>query len=141
MIEWIDGNLAIGNWRDARDADILRAEGIDLIVDARILFDDSNGRRRRTPFSELIARETSFMLALAGMGAKMLVRCYHGRDRSPFVAMIYLSKRRGIAYDEAYLIVKGKRPVTVIHSDWVKLFEAEYPSPARGMNDDAVSSD
>ncbi|MFA5314286.1 MAG: dual specificity protein phosphatase [Methanomassiliicoccales archaeon] len=136
MIEWIDENVAVGNWRDARDIDMLRNEGIDMIVDARILFDDSKGRKLRTPHIDLIHREIEFMLAMAGMGAKILVRCYHGRDRSPFVAMIYLSRRNGTSYDEAYRTVKEKRPITIFHRDWVKLFDASSTSPGNSINDD-----
>ncbi|MCE5295763.1 MAG: dual specificity protein phosphatase family protein [Euryarchaeota archaeon] len=136
MIERIDGNVAVGNWRDARDIDMLRDEGIDMIIDARILFDDSNGHKLRTPHIDLIQREVGFMLVMAGMGAKMLVRCYHGRDRSPFVAMIYLARRNGTSYYEAYRAVKEKRPMTIFHWDWVKLFETRSPSPGNSINDD-----
>jgi protein-tyrosine phosphatase len=129
LIEWVDEHVAIGNWIDARDSNVLRNEGIDLIIDARSLFDDRAGRSLRTPRLELIVREADILIALGKTDAKVLVRCHHGRDRSPFVAMVYLSRKRAMSYHDAYHLVKQKRPMTVFHWDWVKLLESFTPGP------------
>lgn len=121
--------MAIGNWIDARDPNVLRNEGIDLIIDARSLFDDRAGRSSRTPRLDMIVREVDILIALGKIDAKVLVRCHHGRDRSPFVAMVYLSRKKGISYHDAYHLVKAKRPMTVFHWDWVKLLESHTPCP------------
>jgi hypothetical protein len=129
MMEWLDGSVAIGSWKDAGNDDILREAGIDVLVDARILFDDSDGRSHRTPRMNEIAREVKIILALKEIEAKILIRCHHGRDRAPFVAMVYLSTEKGISYQQAYKVVKEKRPRTVFHWDWVKLLESHTPGP------------
>lgn len=129
MIEWVDKNVAVGNWMDARDVEQLREEDIDFVIDARAFFDDSRGRGHRTPDLDQIIKEVSFMLTLASAGARILVRCHHGRDRGPFVAMIYLSQKKKISYDQAYHEVKKKRPRTELHWDWVEQLEAHTPGP------------
>ncbi|QLH74534.1 MAG: dual specificity protein phosphatase family protein [Methanomassiliicoccales archaeon] len=136
MIDWIDDNVAIGNWMDARNVKMLQREGIDLVLDSRVLFDDSKGRSRRTPKVDLIEREVRFILALAGMGAKVLIRCYHGRDRSPFVAMVYISRKLGISHLQAYEMVKERRRMTVPHWDWVDMLEKN----GEGVSTDDVLS-
>jgi hypothetical protein len=129
MIEWVDEQVAIGNWIDARDPSILYDEDIDLIVDARSLFDDSAGRNMRVPRLDRIVREADLMIELGKMGAKVLVRCHHGRDRSNFVAMVYLSRKGSISYHDAYHQVKMRRSMTVFHWDWVKMLESYTPGP------------
>ncbi|OPY34266.1 MAG: Dual specificity phosphatase, catalytic domain [Methanomassiliicoccales archaeon PtaU1.Bin124] len=125
IIDWVDENVAIGSWRDARDVDHLRSQGIDLIVDSRILFDDSQGRDLRIPRVEHMLKVVGLMQIAAEAGARILVRCYHGRDRSPFVAMVYLNRRYGTPYRQAYVRVKQKRDRTVFHWEWVDILEIE----------------
>jgi hypothetical protein len=129
MLEWVDENVAIGSWNDASDVNMLRRQGIDLIIDARTLFDDTHGRGQRTPIFDRILREVDLMLSLVELGAKILVRCHHGKDRSPFVVMVYLSKKKGASYHMAYHQVQNGRPRTVFHWDWVQLLEAHTPGP------------
>lgn len=129
LMEWVDSNVAIGSWRDADDRNDLREQGIDLIIDARILFDDSKGRDRRTPRLEHMSKVVDLLLDITQKGGKVLIRCYHGRDRSPFVAMLYLSRKENISYHHAYDKVKAARPRTVEHWDWMTLLEGKYPSP------------
>jgi len=129
MMEWVDANVAIGSSRDAGDRDDLQDLSIDFIIDARVLFDDTLGRDKRFPRLDHMTKVVDNLLLLVQNGSKVLIRCYHGRDRSPFVAMYYLSRKQNISYHHAYDIVKAARPRTVEHWDWMEMLELYRPSP------------
>jgi protein-tyrosine phosphatase len=59
--------------------------------------------------------------ALTHFNAKVLVHCTEGIDRTPFVAMVYVSKKYDMPYEDAYKLVKEKRPGTIYHWDWVEM--------------------
>ena len=120
-MDWIDENIAVGNWNDARHLDVLKEEGIDLIIDARTLFDDSEGRSKRRPILEKVERSSDLLVKLSAMNVKVMIRCHHGRDRAPFLAMLYVSKKNGMSHSDAYNFVAKKREITVFHWDWVKM--------------------
>ena len=128
-MEWVDKHVAVGSYRDADGAKALREEGVDLIVDARCLFDDTRGRKHRTPRLDDINFSVDLILANVLKDAKVLIRCHHGRDRAPFVAMVYLSRKNGIPYRQAYALIKEGRPRTVFHWDWVEALQAHTPGP------------
>jgi len=129
MIEWVDANVAIGSGRDAENRERLAEQGIDFVIDARILFDDSQGKAKRAPRLDHMTKVVDHLLLLVQDGGKVLIRCYHGRDRAPFVAMYYLSQKNNISYHHAYDIVKTARPRTVEHWDWMEMLEKYKPSP------------
>jgi protein tyrosine/serine phosphatase len=122
-MDWIDENVAIGNKSDSLNVNRLKKEGIDVMINARTLFDDSRGRSRRVPEVEKVRRATTLLVSLAQMKVKVLVYCYHGRDRAPFIVMLYLTKRLGMDHHKAYDLVKLKRDITVMHWDWVEYCE------------------
>jgi len=64
-----------------------------------------------------------------------LVRCREGKDRSAFVAMIYVAKRYGLSYKEAYEKVKAKRLITVYHWDWVAMLPALEGQPVDQLSE------
>ncbi len=68
-----------------------------------------------------MGRSADLVLTLAKQGTKVLVRCREGKDRSAFVAMVYVAKRYGLSYKEAYEKVRTKRLITVYHWDWVAM--------------------
>jgi hypothetical protein len=115
-MNWIDDHVAVGNWVDATFANRLIQEGVELIVDARALFARDPPLFRPVPMIDKI-------VALAGLQAKVLIRCRWGRDRTPFVAMVYVSKRYGLSHRDAYERVRKNRPITVFHWDWVEMLE------------------
>jgi hypothetical protein len=123
-VNWIDKNVAIGDWVDAGRINKLKRDGIELIVDARTLFERSPPCFRSVPMLDKVIHAAEMLVVLADMDAKVLVRCRRGRDRTPFVVMLYLSKKQGLSYREAYERVKQGRPVTVFHWEWVDLLEA-----------------
>jgi len=122
-MNWIDDNVAVGNWMDAFRVGALRREGIDLIIDARTLFHRNWRNFHHYPDVKRVRRAGNMLVSLAELDAKVLVRCRHGRDRTPFLAMLYVSKRYNKTVKEAYEMVKEKRPQTVLHWEWVEMLE------------------
>ncbi|MDD1744032.1 MAG: dual specificity protein phosphatase family protein [Methanomassiliicoccales archaeon] len=119
-MNWIDDFVAVGGWTDAFFIDALKEQDIDLIIDARTLFDVVYGSHKK-PLVEKVMRAGDMLVALSDLKAKVLVRCHEGIDRTPFVAMIYVSKKYKMPYKAAYELVKKKRPETVFHWDWVDM--------------------
>jgi predicted protein tyrosine phosphatase len=65
-------------------------------------------------------RPRSFV-ALSDLDAKILIYCLVGIDRTPFLAMVYVSKKYNVSYEAAYKFVVEKSPNTRYHWDWVGL--------------------
>jgi protein-tyrosine phosphatase len=120
-MEWIDDMVAVGNWVDASGVDDLKREEIDLIVDARTLFKQNKLGSNRVPLVKKVLRAADLLVAVSDHKPKVMIRCHRGRDRSPFVAMVYVSKKYGISHKEAYDMVRKKNPRTVYHWDWVEM--------------------
>lgn len=126
-MHWVDENVAIGNWIDAREVSRLKTEGVEMLIDARTLFNQTLGAIGRRPDVRRVRRAGELLAGVAGMGAKVLVFCRHGKDRSPFVVMVYASERYGMGYREAYELVRRKHRETVYHWDWVEQLPRNTP--------------
>lgn len=122
-LDWIDDCVAVGNWYDGFSANVRRREGIDLIVDARLLFTKSFNPSRREPLVDNLVRARDQLVEISALKPKVLIFCNRGRDRSSFLAMLYLSKKTGIGHREAYEVVHSKRRPTAFHWDWVEAVE------------------
>lgn len=106
---------------DAHCVRILRREKIDLIIDSRTLFFRKSGTLRNEPRIDMVEKAAEMMIELSGLKAKVLVFCRYGKDRSPFLVMVYFSKKYGVSCDEAYQLIKSKRRRTIYHPEWVKI--------------------
>ena len=120
-MDWVDNYIAIGDWLDSENVAELQEKNIDLVLDARTLF----CRKKNNPFEfepipEKILRVGDLLVALSDMKAKILIHCIWGIDRTPFVAMIYVSKKYDKSYEEAYEDIKALRPQATYHLDWIK---------------------
>ncbi|HXZ23427.1 MAG TPA: hypothetical protein VEH08_01695 [Methanomassiliicoccales archaeon] len=122
-MDWIDENVAVGGWMDAWRVGMLRREEIDLIIDARTLFHRVPWYGGRVPYVDRVKRSADLLLSTSSLGARVLVRCRWGKDRTPFVAMMYVSRRYNLPLMKAYELVKQKRPQTRVHLDWVRIIE------------------
>lgn len=49
----------------------------------------------------------------------VLVHCGGGIDRAPLVVVWFLHRRRGLVLDDAYDLVKKRRPQINRHEDWI----------------------
>lgn len=112
--------MVIGDWKDIRRHRLQRRLGIDVSMNARSVFDESFLWIGRRPNLERTMKAADLLLDLSNREVKVMVHCFHGRDRSPFLAMVYLSKKLGIGYEEAFEIVRKGRPRAKFHPEWVE---------------------
>ena len=120
-MDWVDNYIAIGDWLDSENVAELQEKNIDLVLDARTLFcRKGNSPFEFEPIPEKILRAGDILVALSDLKAKILVHCVWGKDRTPFVAMIYVSKKYGKSYEKAYEDIKELRTQAVYHLDWVE---------------------
>ncbi|MHC1681043.1 MAG: dual specificity protein phosphatase family protein [Methanomassiliicoccales archaeon] len=119
-MNWIDKYVAVGSWKSVFLIDNLKNEDIDLIIDARTLFDVAHGRPKK-PLVNKVLKAGDMIEALTHFDAKVLIHCTEGIDRTPFLAMVYVSKKYDMPYREAYEFVKSKRPETIYHWDWMEM--------------------
>lgn len=120
-MDWIDENIAIGSWVDAHCVRILKKERIDLMIDSRTLFTRASRLSRNVPDIALVERSAELMTVISKHKVKVLVYCRHGKDRSPFLAAVYFSRRYGVPFDEAYRLIGSKRSRTVYHPEWAEM--------------------
>jgi protein-tyrosine phosphatase len=121
-MDWITDSIAIGNYLDAQDADLLRSNSIRGVLSLdrtlqntapaslglsaieAIPLDDGPGNDQR-----LFDRAVSALIGLCKDHAPVLVQCHAGRSRSVVVVAGYLMKTRGIDSDEAFTLIAAKR--------------------------------
>lgn len=58
-----------------------------------------------------------------GSGTRVLVHCEEGCERAPLVVAWYLKTRRGMTLDEAYALLKSKRPIIKDRRRWLAPYE------------------
>jgi predicted protein tyrosine phosphatase len=123
-MNWIDESIAVGDLIEANNIQLLIKEDIELIIDARTLFQSPPfNPLQQEPRVNKILKAAGLLISLSNLNAKVLIHCLIGIDRTPFLAMVYISKRRDMPYKDAYEFVKQKRPQTVFHWDWVEQLE------------------
>ncbi len=79
---------------------------------------DTNPDEVQVLFVQLEALVTVVDAAMA-RGEKVLISCGQGMERSPLAVVWYLFRRRGMSVDEAYRLVKEKRPQVIEHQEWL----------------------
>ena len=119
-MNWIDEFVAVGSILDVERVSELKEENIDLIIDARIAFTKG---MITTPITPKIMRLAGILVELSKLEVKTLIHCVFGIDRTPFLAMVYVSKKYSVSYEEAYSRVKEMRPETIFHWDWAELLK------------------
>lgn len=55
-----------------------------------------------------------------GGGRAVLVHCGAGSERAPLAVAWYLHRRRGITLDEAYALLKSRRPIVQDRRFWLR---------------------
>ena len=122
-MNWVDDCVAIGNFIDANNVDLLRKENIDLIIDVRTAFDFDFSEMRHTLICDRAKKIAILLTALSSLKAKVLVHCLEGIDRTPFIVMLYIAQKHNMTYKDAYDLVKQKRPETRFHQEWLEGYE------------------
>lgn len=118
--------MAIGNWVDLLRHANQRREGIELVLNARSIFDERLFSIGRRPNVERVLKAADLLVVLSEKRVKVLIHCHHGRDRSPYLAMVYLSRKLDIGYRESFEMVRKGRPRARYHPEWVEPLEKEH---------------
>jgi atypical dual specificity phosphatase len=125
-MDWITDTIAIGNYREAQDTELLRREGIVSVLSL-------DGTLRQRDALELGLKEIDAVFLEDGAGtdlrrfrwavralarlereaAPVLVHCTAGRSRAPSVVAGYLMQSLHLDAEEALARVAARREVTV----------------------------
>ena len=123
-MDWITDEIAIGDWRDARDAEMMRRESIWSILS---LIGKLVGRSAESlgvqrvevfplqdgPGDDLsrFARAVELLTRLVEQAPPVFVHCRAGRSRSGAVVAAHLMQARGIGAEEAVALVASRRRI------------------------------
>jgi protein-tyrosine phosphatase len=123
-MDWITDEIAIGDWRDALDADLLRCECVwsvlSLIGKLVGRTAESLGVQRIEVFplqdgpgdtSARFARAVELLARLVAEGPPVFVHCRAGRSRSAAVVAAHLMRSRGLNAEDAVAFVASRRAI------------------------------
>lgn len=121
IMDWIDSVVAVGNMIDAQNRAEFTKQRIDVMMDARICFRLDKETETEVPDKEKVDHAVNVLIGLAAMKAKVLVHCFQGKDRAPFLVACYLIRRYRTSPEVAYSQVQKKHKDTICHWDWLNL--------------------
>lgn len=123
-MDWITDEIAIGDWRDALDAELLQRECVWTILS---LIGKLVGRTAESlgvqrvevftlqdgPGDDLprFTRAVDLLTRLVEEGPPVFVHCRAGRSRSAAVVAGYLMRTRGLNSEEAVTFVASRRAI------------------------------
>ena len=125
-MDWITDEIAIGNYLDALDTELIRRERIRsaLSLDGTLHGKEPSEcglqRIEVVPLEDALGNEpqlyrlaVGFLTELVREAPPVLVQCHAGRSRSVVVVAGYLVTAHGLAQEEALTFVASKREVAV----------------------------
>jgi len=117
-MNWITSYLAVGDFDDLRRTENLR-KNVDAVIDIRDAF-YITGDNVWTIDAGLAFGYVTMIDSMTSKKKKVMIHCQGGIDRSPFIAALYLVHRKENPMNEedAYELVKQKRPQTFKHLEW-----------------------
>lgn len=112
-------NLYIGDYQNAKDfqnSDIYIITCASEINDIKNyhkiwLFDGKNNKNFINDITEVIKIINNLIIE----NKKILIHCSAGMSRSPTIVLYYLMKYKKMKFDDAYMLLKQKRPCINIH--------------------------
>lgn len=112
--------LFVGDLQDAR-----RFEGMIISVLADVP-EGEPARSIQIPFMANGRASLDTVAALIdaalNLGQRVLVHCEEGSQRAPLVTAWFLKTRRGFSLDEAYELLKTRRPIVEDRRRWLGIF-------------------
>ena len=113
-------NLFLG---DLQDADRFDGMIISVLPDSMAA---ESKRTIRLPFlanGRATLDSTSALIdAGLGLGMPVLVHCEEGCERAPLVIAWFLKTRRAMSLDEAYALIKSRRPIIKDRRSWLGIY-------------------
>ena len=125
-MDWITENIAIGNFLDVQDAELLRREAVGSIlgltsalagiepaalgVQAIRLVElvDGAGNDLR-----IFRHAVATLAELLESSPPVLVHCHAGRSRAPVVVAAHLMNTLGVGPEEAFSLIAARREIAV----------------------------
>ena len=111
-------NLFVGDLADAR-------HGFDGIV-INLLGDIPDGEPASAIWMPFLANGRATLDSSAAiidraleLGARVMVHCEEGCERAPLVVAWFLKTRRGFSLDDAYRLLKERRPIIEDRRRWL----------------------
>src|SRR5262245_8255115 len=125
-MDWITQEVAIGNYLDAQDAELLKRHGFRSVVS----LDGSLTTKRAAEFGlsgvasyhlidgagndlRIFRFAVNDLLRLVRSQPPVLVQCHAGRSRSAIVVAAYLMETQGIPPEAAIAAIAAKREINV----------------------------
>jgi protein-tyrosine phosphatase len=125
-MDWITDRIAVGNYLDAQDVELLRKEAISSVLSLDRTLQGRNAAELGLKAIEVVPLEDAAgndprlfreaVDALAMLESKagpVLVQCHAGRSRSAVVVVGYLMRSLGLDIDTALAQVAAKREIAV----------------------------
>ncbi|MEM1296065.1 MAG: dual specificity protein phosphatase [Verrucomicrobiota bacterium] len=124
-MDWITKDILIGNYLDAANTDLLKAEGVRSIVslDGSLCDADYSQHGIELAAFDLIdgagnspaqfRRAVDAVAKLRTKAPPLLVHCHAGRSRSPIVVASHFIRDCGLSLSEAMKLISEKREVIV----------------------------
>ena len=110
-------NLFVGDLQDAQ-----RFDGVII----NVLPDQPEGEPATAIHMPILARGIDSMNDTAALidehlrkGWRVLVHCEEGCERAPLVVAWFLKTRRAMSFDEAYALLKERRPIVEDRRRWL----------------------
>ena len=126
-MDWITDKIAIGNFAEAEDRNVLQEAGINSVLGlvntlkGRGPADLGLGRIEIVPLVDgagndprLFRRAVDLLAELVRDAPPVLVHCRAGRSRSPVVVAGYFMKSLRIEPEEALRMVAAKREIYIV---------------------------
>jgi hypothetical protein len=123
-MNWITDEIAIGDWRDAQDSELLNRECIWSVLSLIGLLAGRTpaalGVERLEVFPlhdgpgdnpQRFAQAVELLTRLVAEGPPVFVHCRAGRSRSPAVVAGYLIRSRGISAKAALALIAARRDI------------------------------
>jgi protein-tyrosine phosphatase len=125
-MDWITDGIAIGNYLDAQDRDLLRRESIASILGLTSALLNTTAAEMGVRAIEIVPlidlpgndarlfrRAVDTLARLHHEAKPVLIHCHAGRSRSVVVVAGYLMRSLGISADEALARIAAKRDIAV----------------------------
>jgi hypothetical protein len=116
----IIANLFVGDLQDAA-----RFDGIIISVLPELL-ESEPGRAILMPFMAngraTLDSTAAVIDAALERNQRVLVHCEEGCERAPLVVAWFLKTRRGMTLDEAYALMKSRRPIVQDRRRWLGIY-------------------
>ena len=113
-------NLFVGDLQDAQRFDGMI---INVLPD---LIEGEPAEAIHMPFLanglETLERTAALIDDGLGRGLRVLVHCEEGCERAPLVTAWFLKSRRAMTLDEAYALLKSRRPIVEDRRRWLGIY-------------------